>query len=210
MSEDWWRWHEAYDEAGSGLEERLVVVQGYIRAFLDTRRQGAIRVVSACAGQGRDLLGVLVDHPRRRDVRARLIELDPRNAAAARGAIEELGLRQLEMVEADAARTDAYVWAVPADLVLMCGVFGNLGDADIRATISALPELCAAEATVIWTRHRAAPDRTPAIRSWFERAGFSERAFDSPGPDSYSVGVHRLAADPRSLELGQQLFTFVR
>jgi hypothetical protein len=33
-------------------------------------------VISLCAGQGRDLLGVLADHPRREDVRARLVELD--------------------------------------------------------------------------------------------------------------------------------------
>ncbi|GHD35622.1 hypothetical protein GCM10010335_31060 [Streptomyces galbus] len=29
-----------------------------------------------CAGQGRDLIGVLAGHPRRDDVRARLVELD--------------------------------------------------------------------------------------------------------------------------------------
>ena len=39
--------------------------------------------------------------------------------------------------------------AVPADLVLMAGVFGNITDADAQQTITALPEQCAADATVI-------------------------------------------------------------
>lgn len=36
----------------------------------------------------------------------------------------------------DASVTSAYVGAVPADLVLLCGIFGNISDADIRATVA--------------------------------------------------------------------------
>jgi hypothetical protein len=35
---------------------------------------------------GRDVIGVLAGHPRRDDVRARLVELDERNVAVARQA----------------------------------------------------------------------------------------------------------------------------
>jgi hypothetical protein len=40
-------------------------------------------MIRLCAGQGRDVVGALVDHPRRVDVVARLVELDPRNVAHA-------------------------------------------------------------------------------------------------------------------------------
>lgn len=71
MSErDWHEWHRAYDEPGSPLTIRLALVQRRIRDALDAAPPGPIRVVSACAGQGRDLLDVLVDHPRRDDVHA--------------------------------------------------------------------------------------------------------------------------------------------
>ena len=75
MSKDWLAWHRPYDEAGSPLQLRLAAVQAHIRRALGARPPGAIRVVSICAGQGRDLLEVLVDHPRRADVTAHLVEL---------------------------------------------------------------------------------------------------------------------------------------
>ena len=72
--------------------------------------------------QGRDLIEVLAAHPRRDDVRARLVELDARNAAFARGAAGAAGLGQVEVVTGDAALTDHYRDVVPAELVLVCGV----------------------------------------------------------------------------------------
>ena len=81
---DWLAWHDAYDVPGSPLAQRLGVVQGWIRRTLDQAPPGPVRAVSMCAGQGRDLIGVLSGHPRRAEVTARLVELDPRIAAAAR------------------------------------------------------------------------------------------------------------------------------
>jgi hypothetical protein len=154
---DWQAWHAPYDEPGSYLARRLAVVQGRIREALDAAPPGRLRAVSLCAGQGRDLIGALRGHPRRHDLVARLVELDPRNAEAARAAAREVGLTGLEVVTGDAARSDAYLGAVPADLVLVCGVFGNVSDADIRRIVARLPELCAPRATVVWTRHGARP-----------------------------------------------------
>jgi hypothetical protein len=113
-----------------------------------------------CAGDGRDLLGVLPGHSRRRDVHARLVELDPE--LAARGAARAASLSpHIDVVNADASVTSAYTGAVPADIVLVCGVFGNISDDDIAGTVAALPSLCAPGATVIWTRGTFAPDLTP-------------------------------------------------
>ena len=48
---------------------------------------------------------------------------------------------------------------------------------------------------VIWTRHRRPPDATPAIRSDFASAGFTELAFEAPDGYVLSVGRHRLDGD---------------
>jgi hypothetical protein len=92
--------------------------------------------------------------------------------------------------------------------VVACGIFGNITDADIATTVAALPSLCAPRALVLWTRHRRAPDLTPAVRSWFEAAGFSEEAFDISPDDTMSVGAHRLTGAPAPLVPGRRLFTF--
>jgi len=81
---DWRAWHDAYDDPGSSLAQRLGVVQTRIAAALDAAPPGPLRAVSMCAGQGRDLIPVLASHPRGRDVTARLVELDPGLAGAAR------------------------------------------------------------------------------------------------------------------------------
>lgn len=186
------------------------MVQGFIRDFLDGRSDRESRVVSLCAGKGLDLLGVLSSHPAKQLVTGRLVELDSDLAAAAREVAEAAGLKNLEVVVADAGFTDSYVGAVPADLVIACGVFGNISDRDVEATVRAMPSLCSQGGTVIWTRHRYAPDLTPAIRRWFAEAGFAEQAFTSPGVDSYAVGVHRLDEPGLTLSVGRQLFTFTR
>jgi hypothetical protein len=58
-----------------------------------------------------------------------------------------------------AALTDHYQGMAPADLVLVCGAFGNISLGDIERTVGACCQLCAAGGTVVWTRNRAAPDR---------------------------------------------------
>ena len=192
-----------------GLGRRLVLVQHQVRAALDRVPPGPVRAISVCAGQGHDLLGVLAGHLRRSDVTARLVELDEQNVLLARRAAREAGLDGVEVLVRDASITDAYAGAVPADLVLMCGVFGNITADDIANTIGHLPRLCAPAATVIWTRHRQPPDLTPDIRQTFERHGFEEVFFDGDGSSPFGVGANRLVAPPQPFQDGVRLFEFV-
>ena len=209
MSTDWSEWHDAYARPGSGLGDRLAAVRHRIGRHLDATAPGPVRVVSACAGDGRDLLGVLVGRADADRVTALLVEHDVALADRAREAADALPAT-VEVRQADAARSDVYAHAVPADLVLLCGIFGNISDADVRATIEASTELCAPGAEVVWTRHRKAPDLTPSIRGWFADAGFEELAFVAPEGEHWSVGVHRLVGEPRPLEPGRSWFTFFR
>lgn len=204
----WVWWHTGYDDPDSDLSQRLVVVQRRTREAIDAT-SGSVRLISVCAGQGRDVIGVLAGHPRSSQVRALLVELDDHNVAFARRFAAEAGLDGIEVVRADAALTDVYRDAVPADVLLLCGIFGNISDDDLRATVMHASSLCAPGAVVIWTRRRYEPDLTQAIRGWFTEAGFEELAFDSPGTDRFAVGTHRLIGDPLAFDPDTRMFTFV-
>lgn len=179
-----------------------------IRLALDASPPGPLKVVSVCAGQGRDLLGVLPEHPRRDDVTARLVELDSRNALAARETAETAGLRRVEVVVGDAASLSHYQGMVPADLVLMCGVFGNITDEDVEHTVACCTQLCKQGGTLVWTRHREPPDLVPRICQWLEARGF-ERLWLSDPDNGFGVGAHRFTAEPQQLSTATRMFTFV-
>ncbi|MGN9777862.1 SAM-dependent methyltransferase [Micromonospora sp. H33] len=209
MTEDWYAWHDDYRDPDSPLSRRLAEVRRRVADALDQAPSGPLRAISLCAGQGRDLIPVLAEHPRGSDVTARLVELDGRNAEVARSAVATAGLTTVEVVVGDAARTDAYADLAPADLVLVCGVFGNIPEADIRATVGHCAALCATGGTVVWTRHRRDPDLVPTICDWFATAGFEPVAVSEPA-DGVGVGVHRLRTAPRPLPAGVTMFAFDR
>ena len=205
---DWVAWHGGYDVPGSPLARRLAAVQAQIAAALDRAPPGPLRAVSMCAGQGRDLIGVLAQHPRGAEVTARLVELNPANAATARSLAAAAGLPQVEVLTADAAEPAAYAGLVPADLVLACGVFGNITDEDIRQTIERCPQLCVTGGTVIWTRGRWALDLVPQICDWFEEQGF-EPVWVSDPSLAFGAGAHRFTGPPAPLAAGPRMFTFM-
>lgn len=231
----WVRWHRAYEDPSSGLSQRLRAVQSLVRAALDDvtgayqgaehavgGRPGAegaphpahVRIVSLCAGQGRDVIDVVATHPRGSEVSALLVELDPALAATARSNVVAAGgglADRVRVVEADASQASVYAaaGAVPADVVLVCGVFGNISDADIADTIQALRGFCVAGGQVIWTRHRRPPDFTPVIRADFAAAGFTELDFVTPKGTVMSIGRHRLDGPTIPFDPDQILFDFV-
>lgn len=165
-------------------------------------------MLSICAGQGRDLLEVLSERVDVNDVSAALVERDAANVDHARRLAASVGGSRVEIVEADAGLLATYDGLVPADLVLLCGVLGNVSDDDVRRTVASLPTLCATAATVVWTRHRRAPDLTPAIRQWFSENGFAEADFVAPDDVQWSVGVHVLGVAPKPLDGSGALFRF--
>jgi hypothetical protein len=195
LTRDWVGWHEAYDDPASGLSTRLALVQAHLSDALTAAPDGPIRIVSLCAGQSRDVIGVLPGHPREDDVTALLVELDPANAGTARDRAAAAGLSRVTVRVADAGVIAAYADALPADVLLLCGIFGNVADEDIHRTATASAGMCTPGGTVIWTRHRRPPDLTGQLRSWFAAAGFQEVAFDTPETTTMTgVGVHRRAA----------------
>jgi hypothetical protein len=206
MGRDWHQWHQAYEDPGSHLSERLATVQAQIRAALDAASAGPLTVVSMVSGQGRDLIGVLANHPRAGDVRARLVELDPALAQQAREAAASHGLDGVDVLTGDAADPANYSGYHPADLVLICGLFGNISDDDIRRTTVATAGFAALGARVIWTRHRRDPDLFPTIQSWFAEAGLDTVYASEPG-ERFGVGVQVQMRTPGEVPSGP-LFAF--
>jgi hypothetical protein len=208
---DWVAWHAAYDDPSSPLNARLRCVRQHLADAIDQAPLGRISLVSLCAGEGRDVIGVLPGHPRCHDVRAVLVEADERIAGTAREAVAARGLAQVEVRVADASLVASFADALPADVLLLCGIFGNVSDADVERTISTAPALCRPGATVIWTRHRRPPDLTPQVRAWFTESGFEDVAFDALDTNvKIGVGVSRLDRAPAGGRTGGRLFTFRR
>lgn len=212
MPKDWHAWHRPYEDPTSALSQRLATVQRLLAAALDGRPAGPIRLASACAGQARDVLGVLPHHARRADVTAALVELDPRNVVDARAEVQRCGLDGVSVIEGDAGTTDAYRAIAPVDVLLVCGVFGNVTDDDIHATVDLLPALLAPGADVLWTRYPRDAALLPTIDGWFRAAGFATVAIET-GEDAtgrwFGVGAHRLTAEPQPFRPGARLFTFL-
>jgi hypothetical protein len=203
VTRDWVGWHQGYDVAESSLARRLVVVQGYLGDALAAAKR-PVRLLSICAGDGRDVLPVLAGRP---GVRAVLIEISPELSRRAR----DRGLPGVEVMTADAGATATYAGLEPADILLACGVFGNVSDEDMRRTVAALPALTSPGATVIWTRGRGDgdADRSADVRARFRAEGYHEVAFCAPDDARFRVGVARRPGLGRvPLPSAARLFTF--
>ncbi|WP_203817963.1 class I SAM-dependent methyltransferase [Paractinoplanes ferrugineus] len=204
---DWVRWHEDYETPGSSLARRLVVVQRFLDRVLDTGEPRSL--LALCAGDGRDVLPVLAARPAGRQMRAVLVEFDPSLSGRARTAAAALGLPGVEVRTADAGRPASFADAVPVDVLLACGVFGNVSDGDMRRTVAALPSFLTPGGVVIWTRGRGTGDGdlSEKVRASFAAGGFAELAFEAPADAGFRVGMARLT-EPAAAPAPDRLFTF--
>ena len=205
---DWQAWHADYDDPNSPLSQRLAVVRARLTDALDEAPAGPLRLISMVAGQGREVIPALARHSRQRDVAARLVELDPNNAEAARKAALDAGLDGVDVVTGDAALLYNYDGYLPAHIVLICGLFGNISDEDIRRTVAHASALTQRGGVVIWTRHRRDPTMLTTISGWFQEAGFAG-VWESSPDLPFGVAVHRSSREPMPAPMGAKLFTFV-
>jgi amino acid adenylation domain-containing protein len=209
---NWNEWHKYYDNLPN-LQERLRIVREQIAAALDEFQPGLIQIVSICAGDGRDLLGILQNHPRRSDVAALLLDNNAESIALGKKSAEETGLAwQIRFLEADATLAKNYLGAVPADLVLLSGFLGHLRHADVPGLIGSLPMFCKAGGQAIWNRHLVLHDghrQVPLIRDFFRKTDFEEIHFEKTDANGFAVGRARFTGRPKSLDSSRVLFEFV-
>jgi hypothetical protein len=201
MTKNWIEWHAQYDEPGSSLTRRLAVVRSAVATAIndappiDAARgpAGQLRIISMCAGDGRDVLPVAARSERGRGAHIVLVETDAKLCARARATARELSLPAVEVRCTDAGVLDSYLDIAPADVVLCCGVFGNVAIDDVRRTVVQLRSLIVGGGFAIWTRGRSAGATDPSlvVRNIFATNGFEEISFIAPDDAGYRVGVHR-------------------
>ena len=209
---DWNEWHRQYSILPS-LQARLQMVREQIIAALAACPPGPIRVISVCAGDGRDLISALVDHPRRKDVTGVLLDNHPDSIARGQAAAEQAGLgAQLRFLLADAGRADSYQGSVPADVLILSGFLGHLRHADVPRLIRNLPMVCKTGGWAIWSRHlvlHGGREQVPAIRELLRQAKFEEIHFAAQPPDGFAVGRNHFTGQSAPLDPTQVLFEFV-
>jgi hypothetical protein len=114
------------------------------------------------------------------------------------------------VIVGDAGACDTWRQYAPVDLLILCGIFGNISDEDIQRTITAARYVLAPRGAVVWTRGVFADcDLRPAIRRWFRDAGFDETAYDGE-PGGYAVGTATAISPDPHAGLPARLFTFNR
>ncbi|QNP28354.1 class I SAM-dependent methyltransferase family protein [Cylindrospermopsis curvispora] len=210
MPKDWFEWHNLYNTEPR-LQQRLEIVRNYIAYSLDNSPAGEIKIISVCAGDGRDLLGTLSKHLRRQDVHARLIEINPLLVNQGRENLESLGLtKQIEFINDDATNSANYKNAVPADIVIVCGVFGNLAnDTELNRLLKNLRFLSKKGGFVLWTRsHFQGIAHSETVRKYFSELGFKEINFQLTATGDMGVGIHQYLDDNLAIPEEETLFVF--
>lgn len=208
---DWLAWHEAYDDPASSLARRLEVVRRQFAQALDEVAATNPVLLSLCAGDGRDVISTLAARAAQSQVTAILIESDPTLALRARQAAADAGLNSVQVRCRDAGALASFSDVVPVDVLMLCGVLGNIEHSAVKAVVDAIPWLVSFGGFVIWTRGGSEPDRRPEIRGWFRSAGLEEVAFEG-APESYGVGLNRQLSAPVLSPADQssdRLFTFL-
>lgn len=209
-SKDWKKWHTLYDNNESGQAKRLRLVQESIGDSLPNSLKEEYQIIDICSGDGRDLLDVLAHYPHKDRTQSYLVELDEKLAKESRERASDKGLRNVIVFNGDASFLNVYKNIPPADLLLLCGVFGNISDTDIRTTIELLPQLSKKGTKIIWTRHLRQPHAVRIIQNLFIASNFSEIDFKITDDRSYAIATYEFVGSPKPLNEDAQLFTFIK
>jgi SAM-dependent methyltransferase len=196
----------------ASYRKRLDLVQDQFRTALEDADDGSVRVVSLCAGDGRDVIGVLESHERRVDVDAWLVELDRRSVQAGIKARDKADLaEQVTFLNTDATDYATYKDILPSDIVLVCGVWGHVPPDERLQLVQALGKFCKPGGVVIWSRGigrgRA---RFTDLQALFEHNQF-ERVRESFTDDGkWAVCTHRYMGRPTVIPTTGRIFNFTR
>ena len=100
---------------------------------------------------------------------------------------------------------------VPVDVLMLCGVLGNVSDDDARRILTGAALMLQRGGTMIWTRGNRIRWRGPervGPQACLLDAGWEERSFVRPDDASYRVGVHTWKGIASGF-LADRLFAFV-
>lgn len=209
---DWNHWYKDYETSPS-LRVRLKLVSEQIALMLHECPPGPIKILSLCAGDGRDVLSALHQHPRQADVSATLVDNHPESLARGREMAAQHNLSaQTNFIAADAGLAQTYEGIGHADLVLLSGFLGHLRHEDALKLISRLPMLAKNGGSVIWSRHILLHDgaeQVTRLRREFRKHHFEEIHFDTTAEDGFAIGRVRFLGRSTPLDVTQKFFDFV-
>jgi hypothetical protein len=210
-SRSWAGWPaEAYMR--ERFQQRLLAVQQHLRTNLDEAPAGPIKLISLCAGDGRDVISVLRTHERRRDVSAWLVELDRQSVAAGIRDSSIAGLQDaVHFVNADATDFVTYMGMAPVDIVLACGVWGHVPMHQRESLVGALAALCKPRGAVTWTRGVSCGiTRLNQIEIQFARPKWECVQTTITADKKWAVATYRYAGLPVELPRAGRIFDFQR
>lgn len=207
----WSNW-PAMSYQRTSYRKRLRVVQDHIAECLDRAERGPVRVVSICAGDGRDVVGVLETHERREDVSAWLVELDPKSVEAGIAARDATNLKkQVTFVLGDATDFATFKNILRCDIVVVCGVWGHVPPEERLRLVQALGKFCKPGGFVVWSRRMDRGQfRFADVQSLFESNSF-ERVNESVTSDGkWAVCTHRYIGTTADVPTSGRIFNFKR
>jgi hypothetical protein len=207
--DNWSTWHDEYENEDSELNARKRAVQAQVAAIATQCPPGPVTVVSICGGQGREVIGALADHPRRADVRGRIVELDEKNSAFARAWAKKAGLDKLEVVTGDASLSTAYAGLPPVDVVVVSGVVGHLCHPERVQLITFLHQIVRTGGYAVNTFYRGREGELQQLRDAFSAHQFEEESFETlAGKFQFTIARNRYLGQPKPFEPGVKVFNF--
>ena len=165
-----------------------------------------------CAGDGRDVIGVLRNHPRQNDVRAWLVELNGESIEAGMDRASKAHLENsVRFLSQDATDYATYRQIAPANIILVCGVWGHVPADERPQLVQGLSTLCAPGGMVVWTcgalRGMARPR---AIQSLFRGPAWEEVRVSVTLDTTWLVATHRYAGPRAEPPTSGAIFHFQR
>ena len=203
---DWFEWHSVYDNPNISLKIRLAVIADFLKfAWENLPRE--LRILSICAGQAREIEKAVsegnLDHRSGID----LLDLSEANLAIAVRRLAPLSKGTVTSHVCDAGHSSSYEGHVPANCLVIVGVFSNLSLAHAQRLVARLPQFCSPGAYVIWTRKRDDTDSAGNLRAAFGIAQFRLVRFALV--DDVFVVIHQYCGELQRVQLGERIFEFV-
>lgn len=196
-----------------GLSARLRLVQAQLRSAIGACEPGPVRILSLCAGDGRDILGACEGHPRCRDVHAVLIDTDAVALQRAETWAAEAGMEgRMQTLCADATLAASYRGLPHADIVLVSGVLAHVSRASVPGFIRSLPMLVKTGGRLIWNRHLVlnhGSEHVSLLRELLHSTGFTEEVYELTSERGFAVSTARYHGDVLPLDEKRVLFEFV-